>query len=212
LNAAAKAATRKTPDGELLAVDLTAIQIASLLSALESAGQAYDAASVDGPSNVSAYAASVKLWWNGGITSTFHPARGSQTYVTYVASASASSAWHELDRLARYVYSLASPSDQATAGSAFGVSGSTAPDPLLSDVTGASDSTLAGRVTAALACSSVPSTVLGLVTAASATWTTILAARPAPDGGEDSASDAAIAALQSALANAQAYIEAAKFE
>lgn len=198
----AKASVKTAPDSNTFAVDLKASQVVALLAALESAGTAYEQSGIDGSQNHSTLAAAVRLWWNGGFTATTV-----HRITTYTPVASASAAWAELDRFARYVYSSASPSDKATAASAFGVT-DLPPAPLPPDVTGGILATLSARVTAALAMSSVSATVLGLLTAANTAWTTILAAAP----GTYSQADSLVAALQTALTNANAWIAAQRFE
>jgi hypothetical protein len=169
-----------------------AAEVAPLIAALQEAGATYDYVGNDSLNNPTQYGAAVANWWNG----------------------SASSYWAELDRFARYVFSLASTADQTAAATAFGV----APPPpqhlpaaLVPDVTLLTLSILSGRVAAAAAMTSVPAAVQGLLSTANALWSAARAARPPASINADNASNAAIAALQAALLPANAWLSAQAF-
>jgi hypothetical protein len=158
----------------------------SLRDTLSAAGAAYDSGSLDGATNTSPQAVAYQTW----------------------ASNSGSPAWVELDRVCRYVVSVVGLTSATTA--AFGVTTTTTkPTPLPFDVSNVA--TLTGRYTAAASLAANNAPLLGLLNFANATWTTAFAAMPVPNPNTDAKSQSLIASLNTALANANAWVAAAAF-
>lgn len=287
-------------------------EVTSLLDAVNAAGATYASTSLDSSGNLSTYGENVHDWWQGGGSkfsafpqfplSNFGPAPPGAPPAYPFWYGGAMGIWANLDRWARYCYTLASRTDQAAGASAFGVTpvlgpkiyniqmtgnpsvtfvassetltratgdfladgflvgdvvrvstGTTsnnfilaitaltstvmtfasgvvdqgpisnvqvvvstalnfpAPATLPPDVTGATTSTLTGRSSAAAAMTSVSRVVLGFLSTASTNWSTAIGLRPSANPSADSAGATAIAALNAALAPAQAWLAAVSF-
>jgi hypothetical protein len=160
----------------------------SLRDTLNATGAAYDAGSLDGANTTSAAALVYKAWSvNTGMP-----------------------AWTELDRVARYVAKTVGLT-QATIA-AFGVTSTTAtPTPLPWDPTLLTQSTLTGRSSAAVTLATGNAGLTGLLTRTNATWAAALASQPWPNAATDDASLTLTTALQTALLNANTWVQSLSF-